>query len=95
MTDIKNGPKTTESESTINNENVVLPASLRDYFASKAEIAESDYSQFKNHHWVELIGEKMPGLDNPLALLEWQAKAEAMVRYIKADAMLKERAKTS
>jgi len=67
--------------------------SLRDYFAAAVEIKESDHPD--TFVLVEvLLGRPMPAPEADLrGWLEFWAEYEAMVRGIKADAMLAERAK--
>lgn len=64
--------------------------SLRDWFAGAYSFGIDGISQT----WAEkIMGEKCPdwSLDDGLACVRWWAEAEARVRYLHADAMLKAR----
>ena len=65
--------------------------SLRDYFAVHADIGDVD--QLTMTTGVRLLGRNCPLMQaDPKACLEWWAEYRARLRYIEADAMLKERA---
>lgn len=65
--------------------------SLRDYFAVHADIGDVD--QLTMTTGVRLLGRNCPLMQaDTKACLEWWAEYRARLRYIEADAMLKERA---
>ena len=66
--------------------------SLRDYFAVHADIGDVD--QLAQQIGVSLTGRPCPDWAvEPHGCLSWWAEYRAIVRYIEADAMLKERSK--
>lgn len=73
-------------------------ASLRDFFAAAESIAEWDDNDavISTKLSEALAGEKMPSsgwAGDPLEMLRFEAKWRAALKYIRADAMLAERAK--
>ena len=78
----------------------VLQASgmtLRDYFAAKADISsdiESDGCIYQRLAIALMGGDLPPSWDNDFFEARiWWARAESRLRYMKADAMIAERAK--
>ncbi len=72
--------------------------SLRDYFASKETLAEWNSSDVvpSTKMCEKLAGEPMPEYGwggDIIAMLKWEAKWRAALKYLRADAMLSARAK--
>lgn len=66
---------------------------LRDYFMANATFGESDYPP-KGDCLIKLMGCDCPSVEKDfVGYLKWHAKFEAIVRGIKADAMITERSK--
>jgi hypothetical protein len=65
--------------------------SLRDYFAA-AKVSYKGFLPEDNHEYHEaVVGRPMPPEENVVERLVWCAEVVARVRYIFADAMLRER----
>ena len=75
--------------------------SLRDYFASKERLSEWDSdTAVPSKNMCEALAGPMPpsgwsavSREEWIAILEWEAKWRAAIKFIRADAMLAERAK--
>lgn len=66
--------------------------SLRDYFAANVAISDDDYPDSGSS---EIVGRERPDChDSPLGWLKWYADLDAIIRGIKADAMIRERKRT-
>ena len=65
---------------------------LRDYFAAHCDVGDVD--QLSANIGVALLGRQPPSWStDPHGCLSWWAEYRSVVRYIEADAMLKERSK--
>ncbi len=66
--------------------------SLRDYFATHADIG--DFDQLSLSWGEKLLGRACPDRETPIACFQWWADYRAALRYMEADAMLRAREQT-
>jgi|GEM_PF-3247540 len=70
----------------------IRDSALLDHFASTAAIGRDSAGNISTNSAKAVMGEDPPDWDaNPAAAMQWWCDAEARIRYVKADAMMKAR----